>query len=68
MAAIWIQKRQTFLESYPEMTDHELQIKAVALRRAMLKLIVGAGAGHTGGGAFGNYFGWEVYNHNERSK
>ncbi len=32
------------------MTDHELQIKAAALRRAMLKLIVGAGAGHTGGG------------------
>ena len=32
------------------MTDHELQLKAVALRRAMLKLIVGAGAGHTGGG------------------
>jgi transketolase len=32
------------------MTDHELQLKAVALRRAMLRLIVGAGAGHTGGG------------------
>ena len=32
------------------MTDHELQLKAVGLRRAMLKLIVGAGAGHTGGG------------------
>ena len=32
------------------MTDHELQIKAVALRRAMLRLIVNAGAGHTGGG------------------
>jgi transketolase len=32
------------------MTDHELQLKAVALRRAMLKLIVNAGAGHTGGG------------------
>ena len=32
------------------MTDHELQFKAVALRRAMLQLIVGAGAGHTGGG------------------
>jgi transketolase len=32
------------------MTDHDLQLKAVALRRAMLKLIVGAGAGHTGGG------------------
>ena len=31
------------------MTDHELQLKAIALRRAMLKLIVGAGAGHTGG-------------------
>jgi len=32
------------------MTDHELQLKAVALRRAMLQIIVGAGAGHTGGG------------------
>ena len=32
------------------MTDHELQLKAVALRRAMLQLIVNAGAGHTGGG------------------
>jgi transketolase len=32
------------------MTDHELQLKAVALRRAMLSLIVKAGAGHTGGG------------------
>jgi transketolase len=32
------------------MTDHELQLKAVALRRSMLNLIVGAGAGHTGGG------------------
>ena len=32
------------------MTDHELQLKAVGLRRAMLQLIVGAGAGHTGGG------------------
>src|SRR6478736_1852227 len=32
------------------MTDHELQIKATALRRSMLNLIVGAGAGHTGGG------------------
>jgi transketolase len=32
------------------MTDHELQLKAVTLRRAMLNLIVGAGAGHTGGG------------------
>lgn len=32
------------------MTDHELQLKSFALRRAMLKLIVGAGAGHTGGG------------------
>ena len=33
-----------------DMTDHELQLKAVALRRAMLRLIVNAGAGHTGGG------------------
>jgi len=32
------------------MTDHELQLKAVGLRRAMLRLIVNAGAGHTGGG------------------
>jgi transketolase len=32
------------------MTDYELQLKAVALRRAMLRLIVNAGAGHTGGG------------------
>ena len=32
------------------MTDHELQLKSIALRRVMLKLIVGAGAGHTGGG------------------
>lgn len=32
------------------MTDHELQLKSYALRRAMLQLIVGAGAGHTGGG------------------
>lgn len=32
------------------MTDHQLQLKAVALRRAMLQLICNAGAGHTGGG------------------
>lgn len=32
------------------MTDWELQLKAVALRRAMLRLIFSAGAGHTGGG------------------
>ena len=32
------------------MTDHELQLKAVSLRRAMLQLIYNAGAGHTGGG------------------
>jgi len=32
------------------MTDHELQLKSFALRRAMLNLIVNAGAGHTGGG------------------
>ena len=31
------------------MTDRELQLKSVGLRRAMLQLIVGAGAGHTGG-------------------
>jgi len=32
------------------LTDHELWLKAVELRRTMLNLIVGAGAGHTGGG------------------
>jgi transketolase len=32
------------------MTDHELQLRAIALRRAMLRLIFNAGAGHTGGG------------------
>jgi transketolase len=32
------------------MTDHQLQLKAVSLRRAILQIIVGAGAGHTGGG------------------
>ena len=32
------------------LTDHELRLRAVALRRAMLKLIFNAGAGHTGGG------------------
>lgn len=32
------------------MTDHELALKAVTLRRMLLKLIVHAGAGHTGGG------------------
>ncbi len=32
------------------MTDRELQIKAVILRREMLQLIFNAGAGHTGGG------------------
>lgn len=32
------------------MSDHDLQLKAVALRRAMLRLIFNAGAGHTGGG------------------
>jgi len=32
------------------MTDHEFQLKAIALSRAMLRLIVNAGAGHTGGG------------------
>ena len=32
------------------LTDYELQLKSFALRRAMLNLIVGAGAGHTGGG------------------
>jgi transketolase len=32
------------------MTDHQLQLKAVALRRSMLRLIDNAGAGHTGGG------------------
>lgn len=32
------------------LSDVELQLKAIALRRAMLRLIVHAGAGHTGGG------------------
>ncbi len=32
------------------MTDHELQLKAVRLRKLTLEAIVGAGAGHTGGG------------------
>ncbi len=32
------------------MTDHELQLKAISLRRTMLQLIFNAGAGHTGGG------------------
>jgi transketolase len=31
------------------MTDHDLALKAVALRRRMLRLIYEAGAGHTGG-------------------
>lgn len=31
-------------------TDHDLALKAVALRRRMLRLIHHAGAGHTGGG------------------
>ena len=32
------------------MTDHQLALKATALRRRMLRLIHDAGAGHTGGG------------------
>ncbi|HEX4343501.1 MAG TPA: transketolase [Verrucomicrobiae bacterium] len=32
------------------MTDHELQLKAVQLRKTLLHAICGAGAGHTGGG------------------
>jgi transketolase len=32
------------------MTDHELELKSVRLRRRMLEVIVHAGAGHTGGG------------------
>lgn len=32
------------------LTDRQLQLKAFALRRRMLRLIHGAGAGHTGGG------------------
>lgn len=31
------------------MTDYELQIKSVRLRKLTLEAIVGAGAGHTGG-------------------
>jgi hypothetical protein len=34
------------------MIDHELPLKSFALRRAMLHLIVGAGANHTRGGLF----------------
>jgi transketolase len=33
-----------------KLSDHELQLKACALRRSMLRLIYNAGAGHTGGG------------------
>ena len=33
-----------------KLSDHDLQLKACALRRAMLRLIYNAGAGHTGGG------------------
>ena len=32
------------------MTNHELQLKSVRLRKLTLEAIVGAGAGHTGGG------------------
>jgi len=32
------------------MTDHDLTLKSVRLRRQLLEVIVGAGAGHTGGG------------------
>lgn len=32
------------------LTDQELELKAVALRRRMLRLVFDAGAGHTGGG------------------
>ena len=32
------------------MTDHDLKLKSVRLRRRILRLIVNAGAGHTGGG------------------
>lgn len=32
------------------MTDQELQLKVISLRRTMLRLIHNAGAGHTGGG------------------
>jgi transketolase len=32
------------------MTDHQLALKAVGLRQRMLRLIMQAGAGHTGGG------------------
>jgi transketolase len=32
------------------MTDHELQLKSVQLRRKLLEVIFHAGAGHTGGG------------------
>lgn len=32
------------------MTDHQLRLKAVQLRKELLRVICGAGAGHTGGG------------------
>ena len=32
------------------MTDHDLKLRAIKLRKRMLQLIVNAGAGHTGGG------------------
>jgi transketolase len=32
------------------MTDHELALKSVRLRKQLLQVITGAGAGHTGGG------------------
>lgn len=54
------------------MTDHEPQLKAVALRRAMLWLIVSAGArampAKILAEAFWNYFVREDYNHDEHTK
>ena len=34
------------------MTDHELQLKVIRLRKLTLEAIVGAGAGHTGDKTF----------------
>ena len=53
------------------MTNHGLQLKAIAQRRAMLNLIVIMTQSHSAAilaEAFGNYFGWEVCNHDERTK
>ena len=42
------------------MTDHELALKAVRLRRRTLEIICHAGAGHTGGGERAGDHGQDV--------